>query len=311
METNVVALCGGVGGARLLDGLAQLLPPERLTAVVNTGDDFEHWGLWISPDVDTCMYTLAGLAPIERGWGLTDESFHCFETLAKLGGESWFQLGDRDLAVHLRRTQQMAAGRTLTEVTQSICMALGVHHRLLPMTDAPCQTFIETHDLGTLSFQQWLVRHRGQPRVKAVHFQGATQASNAALAAINEADVVIIAPSNPYVSVDPMFSLEGFKEAVAQKPIVAVSPIVAGKAVKGPLATMIPDLTGGLPSAHACQTHYADALELGDHSAGLSFVVQHGDSAVGTTLHTDIIMGARADRARLAAEVLTFAGVQH
>jgi len=302
MVTRVVALCGGVGGARLLDGLAQCLSPEELTAIVNTGDDFEHWGLWVSPDLDTCMYTLAGLAPVERGWGRTVESFHCFEAMAELGGADWFRLGDRDLAVHLRRTELLRKGTRLTTVTRQLCGALGVKVPLLPMADQPRQTFIDTIDQGTLSFQDWLVLHRGAPRVAKVRFEGSLEPAAAALEALAAADLVVIAPSNPYVSVDPMLSLPVFRAALVAKPVVAVSPILGGQAVKGPLAAMIPALTGQPASAEACADHYGGLLD--------GFVVQTGDSAPEglDRLETDILMRDRPDRGRLAREVLDFAG---
>ena len=299
MRKRVVALCGGVGGARLLDGLAQCLGPDELTAVVNTGDDFRHWGLWISPDLDTCMYTLAGLAPVERGWGRAVESFHCFEAVAHLGGADWFRLGDRDLAVHLRRTELLRQGASLTAVTAELCARLGVGVPLLPMTDAPVQTFVHTDSHGVLPFQQWLVVHRGAPAVRAIRFEGTRTPSPETLEAIAGADLVVIAPSNPYVSIDPILSLEGVREAIATRPTVAVSPIVAGQAVKGPLAEMIPALAGTEASAGACAGHYGALID--------GFVLHVGDQAPGNTWHTDIVMRDRRDRARLAAEVLAFA----
>lgn len=296
---KVVVLAGGVGGARLLDGLAAVMAPGELTGVVNTGDDFEHWGLWIAPDLDTCTYTLGGLAHEERGWGLYDESFRAFERMRELGGEAWFQLGDRDLATHLRRTERLRAGARLTEVTAELCSAAGVRHPLLPMADAPRATVIDTADGRTLGFQHWLVRERA-PAVAAVRFQGADEPTPEVRAAIAGADVVILAPSNPYVSIDPILALRGVRDAVAGKPVVAVSPIVAGRAVKGPLAEMIPALAGVRASAAAIANHYAGLVDV--------MVVERGDAVDGArAVETAIVMRDRADRARLAREVLAAA----
>ena len=300
---SVVALTGGVGGAKLVDGLAQALPPGVLTAVVNTGDDFEHWGLHVSPDLDTNMYTLGNLAHVERGWGLADESFRTLEMIRRYGGDAWFQIGDRDLGTHLVRTQALRRGETLTRVTTRLCEALGVGPRLLPMADGWCRTMIETDGHGTQSFQDWFVLARAAPAVRAIRWEGDPPATPEVLAAIDAAEVVIIGPSNPYVSIDPILTRAGVREALLRKRVIALSPIVGGQAVKGPLATMIPQLTGQPASAAAIARHYEGLL------AGL--MVEHGDEAgldglpiaSGRTIMTD-----RPDRARLAREVLDFAG---
>jgi LPPG:FO 2-phospho-L-lactate transferase len=295
-----VYLSGGVGGARLAQGLADVLPPESLTLVVNTGDDFEHWGLWISPDLDTVMYTLSGFADFERGWGLAGESFGALEMMRRYGAEDWFALGDRDLATHLVRTRALRSGATLTEVARRLRTELGVRHELLPMCDAPRATIVETASEGPLDFQTWLVRHRGAPPVRAVRFEGSDEPTGAVLAAIEAADIVLIGPSNPYVSIDPILTLRGVAELVATKPVVAVSPIVGGKAVKGPLAEMIPALAGRPPSASAMAAHYGKPLR--------GMVVETGDVVDGVAvLATSTVMGGRDDRARLAAEVVAFA----
>jgi LPPG:FO 2-phospho-L-lactate transferase len=297
---KVVALSGGVGGARLVDGLARVLPPGALSVVVNTGDDFVHWGLPISPDLDTVMYTLAGLAHEARGWGLAGETFHAVAMMARLGGEAWFQLGDRDLATHLRRAEGLRSGRTLTQVTAALTAALGLTTPLLPMSDEPCPTRLET-DEGTLDFQDWLVRRRGAPTVRRV-LLGQARPTAEVLAALDAADVVVLGPSNPYVSIDPILALPGVRARLARRPLVAVSPIVGGRAVKGPLAEMIPSLSGEPPSAAAIARHYGPLL------TGL--VVERGDepAAGGPRLHaTRTVMSAIEDRRRLAAEVLSFA----
>jgi LPPG:FO 2-phospho-L-lactate transferase len=299
---SVVALSGGVGGARLLHGLSRVLEPEALTAVVNTGDDFEHWGLSISPDLDTVMYTLADLAPEERGWGLSEESFHALEMIRRYGGEDWFALGDRDLATHLVRSEALRRGEPLSAITRRMNAALGVRCSVLPMADAPCRTIVHTTTHGPLPFQTWFVRHRAEPPVKRVEFEGSPPPAPGVIEAIARAEVVIIGPSNPYVSIDPIFSLPGVREAVFSRPVVAVSPIVHGEAVKGPLARMIVDLAGESAGPAALVRHYGPRLR--------GIVVERGDEAsVGgiPVRAADTIMKTRADSARLAREVLAFA----
>jgi LPPG:FO 2-phospho-L-lactate transferase len=296
---KVVALSGGVGGARLLDGLAEALPAGTLTAIVNTGDDFQHLGLHISPDLDTVMYTLAGLAHEERGWGLAEESFHFLDRLKQLGGEDWFALGDRDLAVHVRRTCALAAGESLSEVTARMARALSVRVPLLPMSDHPAPTMIDT-DEGTLTFQDWFVRRRAALRVKRVFTAGRAAASPAVMAALTQADLIVIGPSNPYVSIDPILALDGVRPRLTGKTIVALSPIVGGRAVKGPLAEMIAALTGKQPSAAVVAAHYGGLLS--------GMVIERGDEVPRLRTHaTNTIMKGREDRKRLALELLAFA----
>jgi LPPG:FO 2-phospho-L-lactate transferase len=300
--TSVVALSGGVGGARLLHGLSRVLPPEALSVIVNTGDDFEHWGLSISPDLDTVMYTLADLAPEERGWGLSEESFHALEMVRRYGGDDWFALGDRDLATHLIRSEALRRGESLTAVTRRMNKALGVHCHVLPMADAPCRTIVHTTTHGPLPFQIWFVRHRAEPPVERVEFQGSPPAAPGLIDAIARAEVVIIGPSNPYVSIDPIFSLPGVRDAVFARPVVAVSPIVHGAAVKGPLARMIVDLAGEAASPAALVRHYGAGLR--------GMIVERGDEGSVREIPVraaDTIMKTRADSARLAREVLDFA----
>jgi LPPG:FO 2-phospho-L-lactate transferase len=297
---KVVALSGGVGGARLVEGLGAVLPPEDLTVIVNTGDDFVHWGLNICPDLDTVMYTLAGLAHPEQGWGLAGETFHAFAMVERYGGEAWFRLGDRDLATHLVRTQAAIAGKTLTAITADLCRGLGVGPRVLPMSDAPRPTRIDTAE-GTLSFQNWLVRKRAGLPVKRVWSSGSLLPAPGVLDAIAAADVVVIGPSNPYVSIDPILGLDGIRPALAPKKVVAVSPIVGGKAVKGPLAGMIETLAGRPASAAAMRDHYGELLR--------GYVLEKGDEAPPDlpVLHTSTVIPEAASRARLAREVLAFA----
>ena len=300
---SVVALSGGVGGARFVHGLSRALPADALTVIVNTGDDFVHWGLAVSPDLDTVMYTLADLADEERGWGLKGETFRALEAMRRYGCDDWFGLGDADLATHLTRTQALARGETLSAVTDKLARSLGVSSRIVPMSDAPCRTMIDTSAHGTLPFQQWFVKYRA-PAVVGVRFEGDAPAAPDVIAAIERADVVLIGPSNPYVSIDPIVSRAGVRDALAKKVVVALSPIVGGVAVKGPLAEMIPALRGESPSALAVARHYDGLL------AGI--VVERGDegafegASVGV-LATDTIMKSRADSLRLAREVLAFA----
>jgi LPPG:FO 2-phospho-L-lactate transferase len=293
---RVVALSGGVGGARLLRGLAGVLPAGSLSAVVNTGDDFQHWGLHISPDVDTVMYTLAGMSHEERGWGLATETFTALEAMKLYGEDGWFALGDRDLATHLARTLGLARGETLTAITDRLCRAVGATARVLPMSDGRRATMIDTKEHGTLSFQTWFVRHRAAPAVERVWFDGNPGTSPTVLEALTAADLVVLGPSNPYVSIDPILTLPGVREAVFAKSVVAVSPIVGGRAVKGPLATMIPQIAHVPPSAAAVAAHYPGL-------AGI--VVERGDAAPGVrTLETDTLMVDAAASERLARAVL-------
>ncbi len=304
---NIVALAGGVGGAKLAHGLAQILPPEHLTIVVNTGDDFEHLGLHIAPDLDTVMYTLAGLANPETGWGQRDETWNFLDALGRMGAPTWFRLGDRDLATHVERTRRLRAGEPLSAVTAALCGALGVGPRLLPMSDAPVRTRVDT-DEGELAFQEYFVHRRCEPRVRAVRFAGAAAASPgpAVFAALEAAAVVIVCPSNPFLSVDPILSLRGVRDVLAGKPVVAVSPIVGGQAVKGPAAKMLAELNLEV-SAAAVAAHYAGlaaGFVLDQVDAGLRPAVA---AHIPHVCVTDTLMHTDADRARLARETLAFA----
>lgn len=303
---NIVALAGGVGGAKLAHGLAQSLPPAQLTIVVNTGDDLEHLGLHISPDLDTVLYTLAGLANPETGWGQRDETWHFMAALARLGGPSWFNLGDRDLATHVERTRRLRAGQSLTHITATFCAELGVRPLLLPMSDAPVRTWVDT-DEGALEFQEYFVHRRCAPRVRAVRFVGAEAAepTPAVVEALERCDAVVICPSNPFLSIDPILSLRGLRARVAAKPVVAVSPIVGGQALKGPAAKLLGEL-GLEVSARSVAAHYRDFL------AG--FVLDEVDAALASELEaagvrvlvTDTIMRNDQERARLAQATLDF-----
>ena len=287
-----------------MHGLARALPAEALTVVVNTGDDFKHWGLHISPDLDTVMYTLSGLGHEARGWGLAEETFGALEMVKRYGGDDWFALGDRDLGTHLIRTEALARGDTLTAVTARLFRGLGVATRVLPMADDLCRTMIDTEHDDTLPFQEWFVKKRTAPVVKRVWFDGTRAPAPGVIDAIEASDLVVIGPSNPYVSVDPILALDGVRAAIAKKPVVALSPILGGRAVKGPLAEMIRALRGEDASPGAIVRHYEGLLRGIFVESGDEPFVNVAGCAVrgGATLMTD-----RAASHRLATEILDFA----
>ncbi|MBN1665785.1 MAG: 2-phospho-L-lactate transferase [Anaerolineales bacterium] len=307
---KVVALAGGVGGARLAAGLAAVLPAGDLAIIVNTGDDFEHLGLRISPDLDTVCYTLAGLANPETGWGRVDETFQALENLVRLGGPGWFGLGDRDLGTHLERTRRLQAGQALSQVTRTFCQAWGIEPLVLPMSDQPVPTMVETAQ-GELAFQEYFVHQRCEPVVQGFRFQGVEQAQPASgvLAALAAADLVVICPSNPWVSIDPILAVPGIRPAVEavrrSGAVLAVSPIIGGQAVKGPVVKMYAEL-GLQPSALAVAQHYGDLLS--------GFVLDRVDEAlVGNVaqlgmpvLCVPTLMRSTDTRKLLAQEVLKF-----
>jgi LPPG:FO 2-phospho-L-lactate transferase len=304
----ILALAGGVGGARMADGLQGLVSDGELLIAVNTGDDFTHLGLEISPDLDTVLYTLAGLADVERGWGLAGESWAMMSALKRLGGAGWFQLGDRDLATHLERTRRLAAGETLSAITADFAVRLGIRQRILPMSDDPVRTIVET-DAGSLGFQDYFVARQCRPRVSALRFEGAAtaRAATALLEALASPDLeaVIVCPSNPFLSLGPILAIPAIRAALAATaaPVVAVSPLIGGMAVKGPAAKIMAEL-GLAPGVAAIAAHYGDLLD--------GIVLDHVDAAEASALGiqsyvTDILMRSLPDRARLAAEVLAFA----
>jgi len=272
---HVVALCGGVGGAKLVHGLNLALQPQELTVIVNTGDDFEHLGLSIAPDLDSVMYALAGLSDPVRGWGRRDETWTFMEALKSLGGEAWFLLGDADLAVHVQRSWRLAGGASLSEVTGELCRALGIAVRVLPMSDDPVRTRVLTAQ-GWLDFQEYFVHRQCRPAVQQVTFAGAAsaRAQPEALAALKRPDLraIIICPSNPFVSIEPILALPDLRAALAESdaPVVAVTPIIGGKAVKGPAAKMLSEL-GFEVSAAAVARRYAGIID--------GFVIDQADPA--------------------------------
>jgi LPPG:FO 2-phospho-L-lactate transferase len=305
---NVVALAGGVGGAKLVDGLAALLPPSDLSIIVNTGDDFAHLGLQISPDLDTVCYTLAGIANPKTGWGQRDETWKVLEAIKNLDGPGWFRIGDKDIATHLIRSSQLAQGKTLSQITRELCRLWGVEHPVFPMSDDPVRTIVHTAEHGALAFQNYFVEHACQPVVKSFEFQGIELALPApgAIKKIEASDLVIFTPSNPWVSIDPILVVSGYREAIQKKPVIAISPIIGGQALKGPAAKMYREL-GIAPTASAVADHYRGLL------TGFIFDQQDHDELEKIErwriipMLTDIIMKDKQDRIRFAGEVLEFA----
>jgi LPPG:FO 2-phospho-L-lactate transferase len=304
----ILALAGGVGGARLAHGLAGILSPDDLVVIVNTGDDFEHFGLHISPDPDTVMYTLAGLADPERGWGRADETWHFMNALKELGGETWFTLGDKDLATHIERTRRLKVGQTLSAVMRDLSRSLGVAHVIAPMTDDAVRTKVIT-DNGPLGFQDYFVRLRCEPAVRSLEFEGAEHAKPSATfeQRMRAPDLsgIVICPSNPILSIAPILSIPGVRQGLERRrvPAVAVSPIVGGKAVKGPAAKIMHEL--GMPvGVRGIADYYKGLID------GLVIDSQDIDAMPRRTsivTHaTDAIMRDEEDRRRLAREVVAF-----
>lgn len=300
---HVVALVGGVGGAKLAAGLVQILPPEQLTIVVNTGDDFWHYGLRICPDLDTVMYTLGGLVDPVNGWGVAGDTTALLDALKRYGEDAWFRLGDQDVATHLLRSEALRNGERLTEVTRQLTNKLGILHPLLPMTDAPVETMIDTVEYGELPFQTYFVRYRWQPTMKALRYAGAdhAEASPEVIAALENADAILIAPSNPWLSLAPMLAVKPVRELLLEKnvPRVAVSPIVAGTAIKGPAAKLMAEL-GYDVSPRSVADFYGDLI------SGFVYDIQDSNLKISgkKTFMTDTIMRDQADRERLAGQIL-------
>jgi len=307
---KIVALAGGVGGAKLAHGLAQNLAPDDLTIIVNTGDDFEHYGLYICPDLDTVCYTLGGLANVETGWGRVDETWNAIGNASRLGGPNWFNLGDRDFGTHLERTRRLHEGQCLSEITQDFCKAWGIQHSVLPMSNQKVRTIVNT-DEGELAFQEYFVHRRCEPKVKGFRFEGAKEAAPApgVREAIQSADAIVICPSNPWVSIDPIL------EVLSPRPMgeglgvvaFAVSPIIGGETVKGPAAKMYREL-GIEPSALAVANHY-QRFTKGFVLDTIDKNLQGGIAELGMqVLVTNTLMKSHDDRSRLAQELLKFIG---
>lgn len=304
---KITALAGGVGGAKLADGLSRSVPPGELTVIVNTGDDFDFLGLRICPDLDTVCYTLAGLSNPETGWGRKAETWNALQSLTQLGGPNWFHIGDHDLGTHLERTRRLTAGQPLTQITHAFCQSWGIHTKVLPMTDDRVATIVNTRELGVLPFQNYFVEFQCNPSVTGFQFEGIQSAKPApgVVDALLEADVIIICPSNPWVSIGPILNLPGIEQVLQQARVVAVSPIIGGKAIKGPAAKMYSEL-GFQPSASAVANQYKGFLD--------GFIFDQIDQNLTNEIQqsgiipyaTDTIMLTAADRLRLAREVLEF-----
>ncbi len=310
-SSMLLALAGGVGGAKLAEGLAAVLPPEALEIVVNTGDDFEHLGVHVSPDVDTVMYTLAGLANRTTGWGRADETWNFMAALEVLGGPTWFRLGDKELATSTFRAERLRGGTTLSAVTRELCERLGVRHRVAPMSDDAVRTFVHT-DQGRLSFQDYFVRHQCGPRLLHVEFHGVEAAAPspafAGVLSSDELEALILCPSNPYLSIGPLLAIPAVDKwwTTRHVPVIAVSPIVGGRAIKGPAAKIMTEL-GVEVSAPGVARHYAgrvDAWVIDRADAG---AVKDIEALGRRVLVTDTIMRSAADATRLAAATIDFA----
>ena len=306
----VLALAGGVGGAKLALGLSRVLPPDDLVVIVNTGDDEEFHGLHVSPDLDTMMYTLSGLADPERGWGLSGETFQALRMLSTYGVPTWFNLGDRDIATHVRRTQLLREGQSLSEVTRELCSRLGILHTVAPMTDDRVRTKVETSE-GVLAFQEYFVRRRCEPQATAVRFDGANAANPSPTFdhALNNARAVIFCPSNPFLSIDPILAVGEVQERIRRfaGPRVVVSPIVGGAAIRGPAAKMMRELGHPISSIGVARKYAG----LCDH-----FIVDNADANESTSIEslgmkahvTNTIMNTTVDKETLARYVLRLFG---
>jgi LPPG:FO 2-phospho-L-lactate transferase len=303
MALNVVVLVGGVGGAKLTYGLAQVLPPAELSIIVNTGDDFWLYGLRICPDLDTITYTLGGLVDKTNGWGIGGDTRHMLEALKRFGEEPWFGLGDQDVATHLLRTASLHEGESLTEITGRLTKKLGIPQRILPMTDATVATIVDTEEHGEIDFQTYFVRYRWQPIVKSLRLAGIESAtiSQPVREALEKADVILIGPSNPWLSIDPILAVPGMRALITSRPIprVAVSPIVGGRALKGPADKLMGEL-GYEPSAETVVGYYGDLINgfvYDQTDAGLEILLSH-------TLSCETIMKSDEDKIILAENVI-------
>ena len=306
----ILALAGGVGGAKLANGFAKILSPDQLLVVVNTGDDFEHFGFPISPDLDTVTYTLAGMSNTTAGWGLAGESWKFMNALERLGGEGWFRLGDQDLATHVMRAAWLSEGQSLSDVTAKITKRLGILHSIVPMSDQQVRTVVET-EAGRMSFQIYFVREKCGPAIKNIYYKGATEAdpSQAFMSALDREDIdaIVICPSNPLLSIAPILALREVRARLVSHnaPVVAVSPIIDGKAVKGPVAKIFEEI-GLDASALGVARYYGDLLD--------GMVIDAKDSALATSISevgpqilvTETLMRSTDEQIQLAREVMEF-----
>ena len=306
--TKVVALAGGVGGAKLARGLSRILDPQDFSVIVNTGDDFIHYGLNISPDLDTVLYNLAGINNTETGWGRKDETWNCLRELNLLGDEPWFNLGDRDLALHMERTRLLSQGHSLTEVTRMLGLKLGVKPAIYPMTDDRVSTIIETEEYGEIPFQEYFVKYHFEPKLLNYRFEGIKKArlNHEARRVIETADLIVICPSNPWLSVMPILGVENTTEIIKSKTCVAISPIVGKEAIKGPASKIFTEM-GIVPSAMEVAKLYKDTIKgfVLDHQNRDECIQIQGWGII--PLVTDTIMKDDCSKERLAKEVIDFA----
>jgi LPPG:FO 2-phospho-L-lactate transferase len=305
---KITALAGGVGGAKLVDGLAQVLPAGDLTVIVNTGDDFEHLGLHICPDLDTVCYTLAGIANPLTGWGRADETWLIMKNLTSLGGPAWFQIGDQDFATHVERTRRLKEHQPLSQIVRDFCRIWKIKQTVLPMSDQMIRTIVET-DEGNLAFQEYFVHRECKPYVKGFKFTGVESATAApgVFDAIAGSNAIVICPSNPWVSIGPILSIEGVKSKIRKKVVIAVSPIIAGKAVKGPAAKMYREL-GILPSALSVAKQYQGLVT---HFVMDNTDMEYQQEIMDLNMQsfvTETLMKSAQDRNNLAQDVLNFIG---
>jgi LPPG:FO 2-phospho-L-lactate transferase len=305
---KVTAIAGGVGGAKLVKGLSQILPDCDLSVIVNTGDDFEHYGLLICPDIDSIIYSLADLSDPILGYGRADETFNCFDTLLEFDENPWFRLGDKDLALHLKRTSLIRSGKLLSEATSIICNTMGISIKIIPMTDSNVFTTIVTKDFGELTFQEYFVQHKFEPEIVKINYTNSHTATlpPTASCAINDADLIVICPSNPWLSIFPILSISNVETRLMQKKVVAVSPIIGNKAIKGPAAKIFREI-GKKPSAAGVADLYKRWLD--------GIVIDNTDideckliESLGINVSvTDIMMRDDSSKRRVAEKVLEFA----
>lgn len=304
----IVVLTGGTGGAKFVDGLRQVVSPKELTIIVNTGDDLEWWGLYMSPDIDSVAYVLAGLLSKERGWGVKGDTFFCLQAMGQLGQPIWFHVGDRDLAVHLLRSKLLSHGKTLSEATEEICGRLGVQARILPMSNSRVETRVTTPTVGEISFEEYFVQRWYQDPVESVRFAGASDAEPApgVIEAIQSASVVLLAPSNPVTSIGPILAVPGVREALrdTRAPIAAVSPIVGDAAVSGPAGALMQAQGYAVSAAGVAQAYqdFLDVLVVDDRDAAVAEKLRKPGLAVHCT---DTIMRSTEDKIALARVTLS------
>lgn len=306
-DIRVTALAGGVGGAKLVTGLAQIISPDKLKIIVNTGDDFEQYGLYICPDIDSVAYSLTGLTDPKQGFGRKEDTYLCFDTLNEFGDNPWFRLGDKDLALHLKRTQLLSSGLSLTQATEYICKKMGILFDILPMCNDPVYTTIETIEYGEIPFQEYFVKHSYQPVIKKINYKNSKNAklSQKAEEALVSTDIIIICPSNPWLSIFPIFSIPNVEDLLSNKKIIAISPIIGNSAIKGPAAKIFTEM-GKIPSAFGIAEiyqKYLSGIVIDNQNADEANLIESLGMKVGIS---DIMMKDNENKKRVAIEVMDF-----